>query len=189
MRKYRPAESVPGFGVSIDSGPGNPGTRGFTLIELLTVVAIVGILAAIGYPSYQWALERSRVTEARTNLTSLALLLEQHRSVYGCYNKRTGTPPVCPSSSTAVTYAYKENDAGAATTDAITSWLNFNPRAATDVDAAKGIRYEYSISATDNIGVTPPVHTYTVTAAPVTSRGARAGNLTLNQAGAKTGWN
>ena len=51
--------------------------KGFTLMEVMIVVAIVGILAAVAYPSYSEFIWRSNRTEAQRDLIRLANLQEQ----------------------------------------------------------------------------------------------------------------
>lgn len=61
-------------------------SKGFTLIELMIVVAIVGILAALAWPSYQDSVRRSNRTEAKTELMDLAQRLQKCYTTYGRYN-------------------------------------------------------------------------------------------------------
>ena len=51
--------------------------RGFTLTELLIVVAILGIIAALAYPSYQTSVEKSRRADAKAALLELAQFMER----------------------------------------------------------------------------------------------------------------
>ncbi|WP_057830693.1 type IV pilin protein [Colwellia sp. TT2012] len=59
--------------------------KGFTLIELMITVAIIGILAAIAYPSYTEYVTRANRTEALRELLRIANLEEQYFIDYRVY--------------------------------------------------------------------------------------------------------
>lgn len=64
--------------------------RGMTLIELIIVVAILGIIAAIGYPSYLDHVKKTRRAEGMGALLELADRMERHYSDFGTYDKVIG---------------------------------------------------------------------------------------------------
>ena len=64
----------------------NKRMQGITLLELLIVVVIVGILAAIAYPSYRNYIVKARWTEAKTALTETAAGLERCFTRFNVYN-------------------------------------------------------------------------------------------------------
>ena len=53
-------------------------SAGFTLIELMIVVAIIGILAAIAYPSYQDSVRKARRTDGQAMLLNVMALQERY---------------------------------------------------------------------------------------------------------------
>ncbi|MDP4028235.1 MAG: type IV pilin protein [Gallionella sp.] len=52
--------------------------KGFTLMELMITVAIVAILASIALPAYSNYVQRGKIAEATTNLSSLRVSMEQY---------------------------------------------------------------------------------------------------------------
>lgn len=59
--------------------------QGFTLIELMIVVAVVGILSAIAYPSYTEYVRRGHRADARAGLLQAQLWMERAATATGVY--------------------------------------------------------------------------------------------------------
>lgn len=60
---------------------------GFTLIELMIVVAIIGILSAIAYPSYQGYIERTNRADVMSEMQQIASRIESNKVNYGRYDR------------------------------------------------------------------------------------------------------
>ena len=60
--------------------------RGFTLIEMMIVVAIIGVLAAIAYPSYQQYVIKSKRTDMMSEMHNIASEIEGRKLAQGGYS-------------------------------------------------------------------------------------------------------
>ena len=70
---------------------------GFTLIEIMITVAIIGILAAIAYPSYQDQVRKARRADAQGDLLELTSFMERFYSQNDRYDQnKTGDAVTLP---------------------------------------------------------------------------------------------
>jgi type IV pilus assembly protein PilE len=134
--------------------------RGFTLIELMVVVAIIGIIAAVGFPSYNRHVAKAKRSAAQAVMQGIVSKQEQHM-----LNARSYFPP-----------------GAAAASNAVAAEIT----AALGVSLPNDVLSNYTITVNSDNSLTPPIHS--VTAAPKNGQqnaDATCGTLTLRSTGAK----
>ena len=70
-------------------------SSGFSLIELLVVVAILGVLSAIGVSSYSGYIKSSEKKAAENIMQQVSLGQTEYYSVNGSYYSATGSNCTC----------------------------------------------------------------------------------------------
>jgi type IV pilus assembly protein PilE len=130
--------------------------KGFTLIELMIVVAVIGILAAIAYPSYTEQINKGRRASAK------AVLLDAQAYMERIYSEN---------------YSYAADTAGTAIDSTTYFRSNFTvaPRPGEGNEA-----YNITLSSTTN---TYTVTAAPITTGPM--NGDKCGSFTVNRTGRK----
>lgn len=135
--------------------------QGFTLTELMIVVAIIGILAAIAYPSYLDSTRKARRADAKGVLLQAAQWMERFYTENNCYHR---SPP-CSTTTVTVTLPITQSP-------------------------IEGTSKYYDISLSTNCtgAATVTANAFTLSACPIAGSAQandKCGTLTLTHTGAK----
>ncbi|MDJ0917263.1 MAG: type IV pilin protein [Woeseiaceae bacterium] len=141
-------------------------SKGFTLIELMIVVAIIGIIAAVAYPSYQEQVNKSRRGDCTGALVGLSNAMERFYTVNSTYlgagasGANTGAPAAalfsatCPvdggtpvynltiAAATASTYTLRATPTGAQAGDRCGTFTLTNTGAKNVTGADSGVDWQ-----------------------------------------------
>lgn len=131
--------------------------KGFTLIEMMVVIVIIGIIAALAYPSYQRYIMRAHRVDARNMLQEIAQRLEQNFSATRRYDQDNKSTPDTIDDAMLAAWGMSQSP------------------------SSGDVRYNISFS------VVPTETTYTLQAVPVGAQADdECGTFTLNQSNLKT---
>ncbi|PSV97491.1 type IV pilin protein [Photobacterium iliopiscarium] len=89
--------------------------KGVTLIEMLIVVAVIGVLTAIAYPSYQSHVLKGHRTQAMGDMIKIQLALEESYTQNSAYDfdiVSSGSCSFCDTDSERYTLAVTQQDPG-----------------------------------------------------------------------------
>lgn len=76
------------------------GSRGFTLIEVIIALVVATVLMSVALPAYRDQIAKSRRSDAKTSLMTLAQLMERWYTERGSYAGATvGATGIAPSAS------------------------------------------------------------------------------------------
>jgi len=81
---------------------------GFTLIELMITLAILGIIAAVAYPSYQNSVRKTRRSDGMVAALSIQVAQEKFRASCPLYAQNLGNDNSCTLSTVAANTSSKE---------------------------------------------------------------------------------
>ena len=97
---------------------------GFTLIEVMIVVAIIGVLAAIAYPSYQHHVIKTKRTDMMSEMQNIASTIESRKLAQGSYSNAlvTGLGGDYPNQGTALYTVTIGNVTGVSGTELTSKW-------------------------------------------------------------------
>lgn len=79
---------------------------GFTLLELMIVLAIIGILTAIAYPSYQDSVRKARRGDAQAAMLEMANFMERKFTENNKYNTLSASATITASGITTDYYTF-----------------------------------------------------------------------------------